>query len=169
MDSLNPLRAILLILGIICAVIMGLLIIFSVVYSYWMGYCMGPSSRNVAAARNVSTAAVVTGSPLRPVSEAATAVVNGSPPRRVSQTPQRPMRALPTRAICGEDLQGGSSNSSCVICLTDFEVGEEVVVLPCSHVFHALCVGTWLGTHTRCPWCRKIVDRVDDDVANDVV
>ena len=43
----------------------------------------------------------------------------------------------------------------CTICLSDFEVQEELRVLPCGHAFHCDCVDQWLTLHGNCPNCRK--------------
>ncbi|CAH8284683.1 unnamed protein product [Eruca vesicaria subsp. sativa] len=44
----------------------------------------------------------------------------------------------------------------CVICLSEFEEGETVKVIPhCGHVFHVDCVDTWLSSHVTCPFCRS--------------
>ncbi|GAB2232431.1 hypothetical protein Droror1_Dr00011464 [Drosera rotundifolia] len=46
----------------------------------------------------------------------------------------------------------------CAICLTEFEGGDEVRVLPqCGHGFHVICIDTWLGTHSSCPSCRQVL------------
>ncbi|CAH9084644.1 unnamed protein product [Cuscuta epithymum] len=51
----------------------------------------------------------------------------------------------------GED--GDCSN--CCVCLSEFEEGERVRVLPkCNHAFHIHCIDTWLASHTNCPICR---------------
>ncbi|KAK1421662.1 hypothetical protein QVD17_24165 [Tagetes erecta] len=46
--------------------------------------------------------------------------------------------------------------SDCVICLTEFVVGDEVRVLPrCGHCFHVACIDRWIGSHFTCPSCRQ--------------
>ncbi|XP_059307935.1 RING-H2 finger protein ATL78-like [Lycium ferocissimum] len=46
-------------------------------------------------------------------------------------------------------------DSECVICLSEFEVGEKVKVLPkCNHGFHVKCIDKWLNSHSTCPTCR---------------
>jgi hypothetical protein len=32
----------------------------------------------------------------------------------------------------------------CTICISDFEVGEELKQLPCRHIYHLECVDSWL-------------------------
>ena len=49
--------------------------------------------------------------------------------------------------LCGLD---------CSVCLSEFQEGEEIHILPrCNHVFHKLCLSRWLDhEHTTCPLCR---------------
>ncbi|CAI0542264.1 unnamed protein product, partial [Linum tenue] len=48
--------------------------------------------------------------------------------------------------------------SDCAICLVEFAVGDEFLVLPqCGHGFHVDCIDTWLGNHSSCPSCRQIL------------
>lgn len=44
--------------------------------------------------------------------------------------------------------------TSCVVCMCDFENRQMLRVLPCSHEFHAKCVDKWLKTNRTCPICR---------------
>ena len=37
-----------------------------------------------------------------------------------------------------------SDQTSCVICMCDFENGQLLRVLPCNHEFHTKCVDKWL-------------------------
>lgn len=57
----------------------------------------------------------------------------------------------------GKELR--RSQSSCVICMAQYEGGERCSVLPgCGHVFHRGCVATWLHTtHNTCPLCRATI------------
>ncbi|KAE9596877.1 hypothetical protein Lal_00007354 [Lupinus albus] len=49
----------------------------------------------------------------------------------------------------------GDDNSTCAVCLGDFEEGEELRTLPeCMHCFHVPCIDMWLYSHTTCPICR---------------
>uniref|UniRef100_A0A7N0UZW8 RING-type domain-containing protein n=1 Tax=Kalanchoe fedtschenkoi TaxID=63787 RepID=A0A7N0UZW8_KALFE len=45
----------------------------------------------------------------------------------------------------------------CAICLIRMQndAGGGIAQLPCSHVFHAECVGKWLLGHPTCPTCRS--------------
>ena len=45
-------------------------------------------------------------------------------------------------------------NNSCVICLSEFEVGDKISTIPCFHVFHTKCIQEWLETNLTCPVCK---------------
>ncbi|XP_037954438.1 uncharacterized protein DDB_G0292186 [Teleopsis dalmanni] len=44
--------------------------------------------------------------------------------------------------------------TSCVVCMCEFELRQVLRVLPCSHEFHAKCVDKWLRSNRTCPICR---------------
>merc|ERR1719517_128279 len=46
-----------------------------------------------------------------------------------------------------------SRETSCAVCLADFENQERLCQLPCSHKFHGPCIGKWLARNRRCPLC----------------
>jgi len=47
------------------------------------------------------------------------------------------------------------SRKSCVICLNDFQDGEEIRSLACNHLFHKPCIDSWLTQKGCCPICRR--------------
>uniref|UniRef100_H2ZCG0 RING-type domain-containing protein n=1 Tax=Ciona savignyi TaxID=51511 RepID=H2ZCG0_CIOSA len=50
-----------------------------------------------------------------------------------------------------------SFRGNCVICTDYFDVETDISVTPCGHLFHALCLNTWLTTNSgkkTCPQCR---------------
>ena len=49
----------------------------------------------------------------------------------------------------------------CLICLEDFEEGQERKTLPCLHGYHSQCVDKWLQTNASCPVCKFRVDQRD--------
>ena len=53
----------------------------------------------------------------------------------------------------GDGVEYGD-NASCAICLSDFEEGEALRVLPCRHLFRKECIDEWLAQHSTCPNCR---------------
>ncbi|KAI5237253.1 E3 Ubiquitin-Protein Ligase Rlim [Manis pentadactyla] len=46
------------------------------------------------------------------------------------------------------------TETSCCICITDYEEGSKVRILPCSHSFHTYCIDHWLAEKSTCPVCR---------------
>lgn len=46
------------------------------------------------------------------------------------------------------------SQEQCAICCMEFEAGEGLSLLPCSHLYHAGCVGQWLQDEKVCPVCK---------------
>ena len=46
----------------------------------------------------------------------------------------------------------------CTICLSQFEVENDVRRLPCMHLFHRDCVDQWLVTNKLCPICRVDIE-----------
>ncbi|XP_074586155.1 RING-H2 finger protein ATL52-like [Curcuma longa] len=49
----------------------------------------------------------------------------------------------------------GSSSCDCAVCLSEFQDGELLRLLPkCHHAFHIGCIDTWLRSHINCPLCR---------------
>ncbi|KAJ3329231.1 hypothetical protein HDU76_008362 [Blyttiomyces sp. JEL0837] len=76
---------------------------------------------------------------------------------------------IPVRKVSKEDVDnnggsGGSGSGSgevdgkfvCAICMDEFVVGEDVMVMPaCGHWFHAVeCGPKWFERSKRCPTCR---------------
>ncbi|KAL5275192.1 RNF111 family protein [Megaselia abdita] len=46
----------------------------------------------------------------------------------------------------------------CAICLSLFELDNDVRRLPCMHLFHLDCVDQWLVTNKHCPICRVDIE-----------
>lgn len=50
------------------------------------------------------------------------------------------------------------TNSSCPICLSNFEENTKIKMLPCNHGFHSQCINPWIGDHSdSCPICRTTI------------
>ena len=47
-----------------------------------------------------------------------------------------------------------SNNEKCLICLEDFIENNHVLYLPCSHLFHSVCILRWLLDNNKCPICQ---------------
>lgn len=54
-------------------------------------------------------------------------------------------------------------DSTCCICLNDYEPHQDLRVLPCEHHFHKDCVDEWLVVNSTCPTCRTSIYGADDD------
>ena len=48
---------------------------------------------------------------------------------------------------------------TCTICLNDFELLNDIRILPCSHSFHRECIDTWFKISLKCPNCNIILEK----------
>nr|CAD7456838.1 unnamed protein product [Timema tahoe] len=62
---------------------------------------------------------------------------------------------LPSYKFNTDTHQG--DQTSCVVCMCDFEARQMLRVLPCSHEFHAKCVDKWLK-QSECGWIKQRPD-----------
>ena len=62
---------------------------------------------------------------------------------------------LPSYRFSGEIEEGGQS--TCVICMCEFETRQTLRVLPCSHEYHAKCIDKWLKVNFVHP-SRLLID-----------
>ncbi|XP_058105165.1 RING-H2 finger protein ATL79-like [Magnolia sinica] len=65
------------------------------------------------------------------------------------------MPALPT-LVFSAGMKMAGAEAECAICLSEFENGEGIRVLPrCKHGFHEKCIEGWLASRSSCPTCRS--------------
>ncbi|KAG0327783.1 hypothetical protein BGZ99_006890 [Dissophora globulifera] len=58
-----------------------------------------------------------------------------------------------SRGMRGFEMLG--DGSKCLVCMSEYEEGEEMRALRCKHVFHQECIDKWLTTGAnKCPVCR---------------
>ena len=50
-----------------------------------------------------------------------------------------------------------NEDPTCCICLNEYELNQELRVLPCAHHFHKPCVDEWLVVNSTCPTCRMSI------------
>ena len=57
-----------------------------------------------------------------------------------------------------------ADNKECAICFQDYEDGDSVRTLQCTHEFHVSCIDPWLmGKRNACPLCNARVGRTKND------
>lgn len=49
--------------------------------------------------------------------------------------------------------------TTCSICLCDYEPGEQLNQLPCKHRYHPACIQQWLKVNQACPLCKANVTK----------
>uniref|UniRef100_A0A0E0DE45 RING-type domain-containing protein n=1 Tax=Oryza meridionalis TaxID=40149 RepID=A0A0E0DE45_9ORYZ len=81
-------------------------------------------------------------------------------PSRVTRLAQSGLRRKALRSmpilLYSTGLKLNTVSPMCAICLSDFEDGEHVRVLPkCNHGFHVRCIDRWLLARSTCPTCRQ--------------
>ncbi|XP_046548402.1 uncharacterized protein LOC124258355 isoform X2 [Haliotis rubra] len=64
------------------------------------------------------------------------------------------IKQLPAYYFNSETPRSDLDQTSCVVCMCDFESRQLLRVLPCGHEFHTKCVDKWLKTNRTCPICR---------------
>ena len=77
--------------------------------------------------------------------------------RNKDSDPDTIIKFLPVsevKEIRNNEENDSNNNNKCIICLCDFEIGDQVSALPCAHVFHTECIASWIKKHCQCPVCK---------------
>ena len=76
--------------------------------------------------------------------------------KKVENSPDVLINFLPVSEIkeIRNNKDNNSNNNKCVICLCEFEIGDQVSALPCAHVFHTECIADWIKKQCLCPVCK---------------
>lgn len=91
-------------------------------------------------------------------SSAVAATMPPSPQTTSRGMKKKELNSLPKQPFDAAGAAEEGKLTDCVICLSEFEDGELVRVLPqCGHSFHVGCIDTWLGAHSSCPSCRRVL------------
>ncbi|KAI3471366.1 hypothetical protein Pfo_030730 [Paulownia fortunei] len=57
--------------------------------------------------------------------------------------------------IYSEGMKLTGADTECIICLSEFAIGDKIRVLDkCNHGFHLQCIQKWLVSRSSCPTCR---------------
>lgn len=55
-----------------------------------------------------------------------------------------------------EDVESEEEEPICAVCLEEFEPGQQVRQLACSHLYHRSCIDPWLQSSSNsCPLCKR--------------
>ena len=66
------------------------------------------------------------------------------------------MNLLPRSVVNNVDKL---KEKECSICLGNFKVSEEIMSIPCFHMFHSYCIKQWLMREKICPICKFKITR----------
>ncbi|CAN0404653.1 unnamed protein product [Ectocarpus sp. 12 AP-2014] len=83
-----------------------------------------------------------------------------SPQQLVERLPTMQYQESSRKVLVAE--HGEEDKVSCRVCLSDYEAGDTLRILPCLHKFHRECIDEWLGRSVLCPLCNTSVEVAED-------
>ena len=66
--------------------------------------------------------------------------------------------------IKGTTVDSEMKDEICTICVSEYEVGDQITKTKCNHVFHTNCISEWVKYKTECPVCRKSIQTIDESI-----
>jgi hypothetical protein len=60
-------------------------------------------------------------------------------------------------------IKASKAEPSCSVCKDEYEIGQNIIHLPCKHTFHDECIQPWLKERNSCPTCRHELPTDDPD------
>jgi hypothetical protein len=99
----------------------------------------------------------------RSMQDIITQIMNQSQYRGAPPASKKVVENLPKVKVTKEAVE---KKTQCSVCMVDLEENEEVMKLPCEHVFHDGCIKPWLEIHNSCPVCRFELPTDDADYEN---
>lgn len=83
--------------------------------------------------------------------------------RRKMGAPPAAKEAIEALPVCEyDDLGPNEEDHLCVICQDQFTTNDNIMSMPCRHVFHNDCLKRWLELHNTCPTCRLPIEQEKD-------
>ncbi|KAK7262625.1 hypothetical protein RJT34_30200 [Clitoria ternatea] len=84
-------------------------------------------------------------------------VVYNPVPKRLARRVSLYYRNKASNSFKEREKEKDEDGKRCAVCLDDFEPKQEVMLTPCSHMFHEDCIVPWLTSKGQCPVCRFVV------------
>lgn len=72
------------------------------------------------------------------------------------------------RYVVGETTSIDGFHDSCSVCLEDFQMGDMIRTLPCTHPFHQACVDKWLYKKHKCPLCKFDIIKGEHETCSEI-
>jgi len=87
-------------------------------------------------------------------------VPQGLSQTQINRLPTHIYNAEKQKATTASCASGGEreDHKQCHVCLTEYDEGEQLRILPCFHRFHSACIDEWIKTNPTCPLCRVRVE-----------
>lgn len=89
------------------------------------------------------------------------AEINGIASKKFTQdmfkNPNKSSGSTAGSSSSGAAAPPAQEEEKCAVCLGEYEVGEDVKILPCTHMFHSECIDRWLKVNRTCPFCKQSI------------